>query len=582
MIPPTDIISCFKLIHNAIQFLWKVGGAKGAYRSVCRELESLQSTLSLLDLCSLQRDHNDRFIAEIQGIYKECSDIIAEFLEKIERNKILQEDSSEYLAKGREILNQVDWSARGDQQVEKFEKALSRPVLRLQITLQMLTVKQNDELLSAKPRQDQPGEKRGQSTSAPKSSTKHPDPPPTHEEKKLQKDIDNFLKRLCIIGNPIKTSQGNSDNTEKEVADVILDASGMFRTLQEEAGKRKWPQLSETLGGLSMTLKEYSETQFSSFPNDNKRRVVKDILKTLENSLSYTAQTLASPDKEQRDSGPKGGHDSKNTRIPGRNEVGLCITNLRLLTSQIQGFMALFAPHGTDVERAPQEQEFNSEINTHPEAPDPSTSWDTSTFGSGYAGPCTSTEHIDDIEDGRRCSSRYDKSPNDVGILPKKVELCECNHPHRSECPLGGPECNTNPVDDQSPGELHLALGVRKVNANKSKMKAVTDKVCSLVALGADVNAPDHFGLCPIHYCALTINSEATKYLLKEGADINKCDEKGRTALNYAAADSHPDFDFVSMLIGRGGKLGSAKLPPMHRAMNQSQKRVRDLIVQVR
>src|SRR5204862_8133127 len=89
----------------------------------------------------------------------------------------------------------------------------------------------------------------------------------------------------------------------------------------------------------------------------------------------------------------------------------------------------------------------------------------------------------------------------------------------------------------------------------------ITEAIKLLCTHGADVearvNAPDSSGRRPIHYCAETINSEAVAYLLQRGAQINKPDAEGRTALYLTTKDSHPDVGFVEMLIDKGARLGT-------------------------
>jgi ankyrin repeat protein len=81
-------------------------------------------------------------------------------------------------------------------------------------------------------------------------------------------------------------------------------------------------------------------------------------------------------------------------------------------------------------------------------------------------------------------------------------------------------------VKYQSHGVLHLAIGSGKVDAHKPKMTNIANIVHLLSTHTADVNTPDKLGLCPIHYCAQTVNSEAAKCLLEHGARINEADLK--------------------------------------------------------
>ena len=125
---------------------------------------------------------------------------------------------------------------------------------------------------------------------------------------------------------------------------------------------------------------------------------------------------------------------------------------------------------------------------------------------------------------------------------------------------------------------LHLALGIGKVNKDKSKMTNILNVVRLLYTHGADVNAPGESGLRPIHHCAKTINYEAAEYLLDHGARINELDDKKRTALYHTTLDPNPHVEFVKMLSRRGGKLGTLKLQNLPPRVNDNQKNVRLLL----
>jgi ankyrin repeat protein len=126
---------------------------------------------------------------------------------------------------------------------------------------------------------------------------------------------------------------------------------------------------------------------------------------------------------------------------------------------------------------------------------------------------------------------------------------------------------------------LHLALGDSRVNTDKAKMDFILKNVRLLCSHGADVNAADRSGLCPIHYCAKTMNLTAAKYLLRHKAKVNALDLNGHTALYYVAIHAHPDVGLVEMLLKDGGRLlGNTNLPPLLQRASDSQRTVRILI----
>ena len=126
---------------------------------------------------------------------------------------------------------------------------------------------------------------------------------------------------------------------------------------------------------------------------------------------------------------------------------------------------------------------------------------------------------------------------------------------------------------------LHLVLGDIKVNTDKAKMYLILEIVRRLRSNGADLDAPDRSGLCPIHYCAKTMNLPVTKYLLKYNIEANALDLNGHTALYYVAIHSHPDIPLAKFLLRKCGKsLGNTELPPLLPKAGDEQRAVRILI----
>ena len=59
--------------------------------------------------------------------------------------------------------------------------------------------------------------------------------------------------------------------------------------------------------------------------------------------------------------------------------------------------------------------------------------------------------------------------------------------------------------------------------------------MCPVSANARDIDSGDKFGRTPLMFCVLSDRSECAELLLKAGAEINKKDIGGRTALHWAA-----------------------------------------------
>ena len=66
-----------------------------------------------------------------------------------------------------------------------------------------------------------------------------------------------------------------------------------------------------------------------------------------------------------------------------------------------------------------------------------------------------------------------------------------------------------------------------------------TDSLKTLLEHGADVNACDNFGKSPLHYASALGNRGLVKLLLRNGADVYQKDRDGFTVLDYAASGDY-------------------------------------------
>lgn len=87
-----------------------------------------------------------------------------------------------------------------------------------------------------------------------------------------------------------------------------------------------------------------------------------------------------------------------------------------------------------------------------------------------------------------------------------------------------------------------------------------------LVQKGADLNKPDKYGLTPLHWCAIMLDTESAKFLLDSGAKIEKS-LKDKTPLDYLYPDLSNEnyFDEINKQLEtdatKGGSASHRKNP---------------------
>ena len=90
----------------------------------------------------------------------------------------------------------------------------------------------------------------------------------------------------------------------------------------------------------------------------------------------------------------------------------------------------------------------------------------------------------------------------------------------------------------------------------------------TLIQMGADVNAHAHDGQTPLHYCCNSINYEAAKILIENGAEVDSMEKHSNTPLNTAISRYRGQSELLKiilLLLEKGAdldkKLGSDNTP---------------------
>ena len=99
------------------------------------------------------------------------------------------------------------------------------------------------------------------------------------------------------------------------------------------------------------------------------------------------------------------------------------------------------------------------------------------------------------------------------------------------------------------------------------------DLIELLAKSGADLNAKDHSGWTPLHWCVFSDFKQTAvasiALLTKLGAHTEVCDEEGLTPMHWAFSNAHPEM--VMALVGAGGNLEaigpSGRTPFLHALM---------------
>ncbi|PVI07738.1 hypothetical protein DM02DRAFT_580489 [Periconia macrospinosa] len=129
-----DFLAAGKLIHNIIQSLQDVGGAKSEYQELMRELRSLEKALQHLDNLQNDSSSQDRTVQSIKFAALSCRQPLEQFFAKIKKF----DGTLDVWAKGqtsKSIVRKVHWGLGMKSEVTKLQGYLNLHIATINMLL---------------------------------------------------------------------------------------------------------------------------------------------------------------------------------------------------------------------------------------------------------------------------------------------------------------------------------------------------------------------------------------------------------------------------------------------------------------
>lgn len=116
-------------------------------------------------------------------------------------------------------------------------------------------------------------------------------------------------------------------------------------------------------------------------------------------------------------------------------------------------------------------------------------------------------------------------------------------------------------LDDTGLGVVHRTIGTSPQLSTSPKVLEILDLLANKnVSMSSTDNSPHR--RTPLHYCVITGNYEAAKFILRRSPGAaNKIDRERKTPLYHACEDPSPHTRLIELLLEKGANFATKRRP---------------------